>query len=54
MIVIDHPWQMAQVECLIVSLLIAGDTFEHTFDSSGTENYYCMVHPWMTGSVQVS
>jgi len=36
------------------SLLIAGGTFEHTFDSSGTENYYCMVHPWMTGSVQVS
>jgi plastocyanin len=36
------------------SLLIAGGTFEHTFDSSGTEDYYCMVHPWMTGSVQVS
>ena len=34
------------------SLLIAGGTFEHTFDSSGTEDYYCMVHPWMTGSVQ--
>jgi len=36
------------------SLLIAGGAFEHTFDSSGTEDYYCMVHPWMTGSVQVS
>ena len=36
------------------SLLIAGGTFEHTFDSSGTEDYYCMVHPWMTGSVKVS
>jgi len=36
------------------SLLIAGGTFEHTFDSSGTEDYYCMVHPWMIGSVQVS
>jgi len=36
------------------SLLIAGGTFEHKFDSSGTEDYYCMVHPWMTGSVQVS
>jgi len=36
------------------SLLIAGGTFEHTFDSSGTEDYYCMVHPWMTGFVKVS
>lgn len=36
------------------SLLIAGGTFEHTFDSAGTYDYYCMVHPWMTGSVQVS
>jgi plastocyanin len=36
------------------SLLIAGGTFEHTFDSSGTEDYYCMVHPWMTGTVKVS
>ncbi len=36
------------------SLLIAGGTFEHTFDSSGTEDYYCMVHPWMVGDVKVS
>ena len=36
------------------SLLIAGKSFEHTFDSSGTFDYFCMVHPWMIGSVQVS
>ncbi len=36
------------------SLLIAGGTFEHKFTSSGTIDYYCMVHPWMTGKVQVS
>jgi plastocyanin len=36
------------------SLLIAGGTFEYTFDSSGNYDYYCMVHPWMTGSVKVS
>ncbi len=36
------------------SLLIAGGTFEHTFDSPGTEDYYCMVHPWMVGDVKVS
>jgi len=36
------------------SLLIGGKSFEHTFDSSGSVDYFCMVHPWMTGSVQVS
>src|SRR3990170_3601457 len=25
-----------------------------TFDTSGSIDYFCMVHPWMTGSVQVS
>ena len=36
------------------SLLIGGKSFEHTFDSSGSVDYFCMVHPWMTGSVLVS
>jgi len=36
------------------SLLIAGGTFEHTFEEAGTVDYFCIVHPWMTGSVQVS
>jgi plastocyanin len=36
------------------SLLIGGGSFEHTFDSSGSYDYFCMVHPWMTGNVQVS
>src|SRR3989337_3001686 len=36
------------------SLLIGGKSFEHTCDSSGSIDYFCMVHPWMTGSVQVS
>src|SRR3989344_1851665 len=36
------------------SLLIGGNSFEHTFDSSGSVDYFCMVHPWMTGNVQVS
>lgn len=36
------------------SLLIGGKSFEHTFDSSGSVDYFCMVHPWMTGSVQIS
>ena len=28
-------------------------TFSHTFDDAGTYDYFCMVHPWMTGSVIV-
>ena len=36
------------------SLLMGGKSFEHTFDSARSYDYYCMVHPWMTGNVQVS
>ncbi|MCH6571973.1 MAG: hypothetical protein IH780_05365, partial [Thaumarchaeota archaeon] len=36
------------------SLFMAGTTFEHTFDEAGTYDYFCMVHPWMTGTVQVN
>ena len=32
----------------------AGDTFEFTFDELGTFEYFCRVHPVMTGSVIVS
>ncbi len=27
--------------------------FSHTFDATGTFNYFCMVHPWMVGVVTV-
>jgi len=36
------------------SLFVAGATFEVTFDDSGSYDYFCMVHPWMQGNVQVS
>lgn len=36
------------------SLFMAGGSFEHTFDTAGTFDYFCMVHPWMTGMVIVS
>jgi len=36
------------------SLFMAGTTFEVTFDESGSYDYFCMVHPWMTGNVQVN
>ncbi|NWG38238.1 multicopper oxidase domain-containing protein [Nitrososphaera sp.] len=28
-------------------------TFEHTFAEPGTYEYYCSLHPWMTGTVSV-
>lgn len=31
----------------------AGETFKYTFSSPGKEDYFCMVHPWMIGSVEV-
>ncbi|MDX1533955.1 MAG: plastocyanin/azurin family copper-binding protein, partial [Nitrosopumilaceae archaeon] len=36
------------------SLLMGGKTFEVTFDTAGSYDYFCMVHPWMIGDVQVS
>lgn len=36
------------------SLLMGGATFEVTFDKAGNYKYFCMVHPWMIGEVQVS
>ena len=36
------------------SLIMAGGaSFSHTFDAAGTYDYFCMVHPWMAGSVIV-
>jgi plastocyanin len=35
------------------SIVMAGKTFEHTFDDSGEYDYFCIVHPWMTGNVIV-
>ena len=36
------------------SLITAGSSFEHTFDQAGSFDYFCMVHPWMVGNVQVN
>jgi len=32
---------------------MAGSSFSHTFDAAGTFDYFCMVHPWMQGTVIV-
>jgi len=36
------------------SLLMVGKAFDVTFDNSGNYVYFCMVHPWMVGEVQVN
>ena len=33
------------------SIVNPGASFEYTFNSAGTFDYYCIVHPWMIGSV---
>jgi plastocyanin len=35
------------------SLIMAGGSFSYTADTAGTYPYFCMVHPWMTGVVNV-
>ena len=35
------------------SIFMTGTSFEFTFDDVGTYDYFCMVHPWMTGIVKV-
>ena len=35
-------------------LFMSGSIFEFTFEDTGTYDYFCMVHPWMTGIVKVS
>ena len=34
-------------------LISAGKSFHHTFKTEGTFDYYCIVHPWMLGTVIV-
>jgi len=35
------------------SIFMSGTTFSNTFDEVGEFEYFCMVHPWMKGIVQV-
>jgi len=36
------------------SLIMAGGSFSHTFDAAGSFDYFCMVHPWMEGTIVVN
>src|SRR5579864_3950577 len=34
-------------------LIKSGNTFQYKFASAGTTDYFCTIHPWMTGKVSV-
>jgi plastocyanin len=34
-------------------IMSAGDKYEFTFDDAGNYDYYCILHPWMVGTVNV-
>ena len=34
-------------------ILSAGDTYEFTFTTAESQDYYCILHPWMVGTVNV-
>ena len=36
------------------SLVLGGAQYAFTFDEAGSYDYFCMVHPWMIGDVQVN
>ena len=43
-----------QIEIFDSSLLMGDGTWSFTFDEAGSYDYFCMVHPWMIGSVTVN
>jgi len=36
------------------SLIMGNASYENTFDEEGNYDYFCMVHPWMVGNIQVN
>ena len=36
------------------SLILGGAIYSNTFNDAGNFKYFCMVHPWMVGNVQVN
>jgi uncharacterized protein YggE len=35
------------------ALFLSGNTFQHQFNTVGVHDYFCLVHPWKTGTVTV-
>jgi len=44
----------AQIEIFDSSLIIIDASWSFTFDKAGSYAYFCMIHPWMIGSVTVN
>lgn len=49
---VGHTWTAVEGE-FDSGNLAEGATFEHTFDEAGTYDYFCSVHPDMTGTITV-
>ena len=43
-----------QIEVFDSSLIMADGTWSHEFNDVGVYDYFCMIHPWMTGTVTVN
>ena len=35
-------------------LVMPGENWQNTFDDAGSYDYFCMVHPWMVGTITVN
>ena len=51
----DVPHNVVSTERKFASpVLDTNEQFSHTFDAAGTYDYYCSIHPKMTGRVVVA
>jgi len=49
---VGHTWTAVD-EGFHSGTLASGDTFEFTFDEGGEFDYFCQIHPQMTGTITV-
>jgi plastocyanin len=35
------------------SLILSGDSYSFTFENAGNYDYFCMIHPWMAGTITI-
>jgi plastocyanin len=49
---VGHTWTAEGGE-FDSGIIAGGESFEHTFDESGEFEYFCSIHPQMTGTITV-
>ena len=49
---VGHTWTAVD-ETFHSGTLASGDSFEFTFDEAGEFDYFCQIHPDMTGTITV-